>query len=107
VEGVSYWAYRDAGAFGDDYDPPAESERRTRCTCGAFLARKPTSAGGPDRRQIPITEWRRIEGHTGDDPEDFEEVVTGFEDVEVGWYEPSTDCRKCKRIWTESELWQG
>jgi hypothetical protein len=106
MNSASYWAYRDAGAYPDEYDPPEERERRTRCTCGAFLPSRPTCEGGPDVRQWPVTEWRRKEGHTGDEPEEFEEAITGFENVEVDWYEPSTDCRKCKRIWTETELWQ-
>jgi hypothetical protein len=87
-------AYRAAGAFNDEYDPPDEPERRTRCSCGAFLPSTPTWEGG-------VFKEPRDYGY---ERPDTREWVPDVVDVEE-YYEPTTKCKRCGRDWTEGELW--
>lgn len=87
-------SYRSAGAYGDDYDPDENPERRVHCSCGAFLPKKPTFEGGK-------MEVERDYGEFNPWTDEWGPCVQ--RDVE--WLEPTTDCRKCGRIWSEAELW--
>lgn len=102
----SYWAYREAAPlemFGEpDGDEP---ERRTRCTCGAFLPKSWTHPEEVYRRSYPLTEWRLIPGCAGDDPNDYEEVVVGEEPGPVERDGPWTVCGRCGKSWEEGDLW--
>ena len=64
MQSGSYWAYRDAGAFCEEYDPD-EPERRTRCICGAFLTAKPTFEGGVFKVRLNCGNDRHVHAAQG------------------------------------------
>lgn len=95
MQSGSYWAYREAGAFCEEPDEDWPAERRDRCTCGAFLRKKPNFEGGL------VTEQRDYGDEHPETGEWMPDVVT-----ERVWYEPETACGRCGKIWTEAELWR-
>lgn len=87
-------AYREAAELAD-YGPPEERERRTRCpACNAFIPREPTFEGG----------WMEVDRDYGHDS--FDGGWVPQVDRVREWYDPTTDCKRCGRIWLEDELWQ-
>lgn len=87
-------------AAGPDWDAEYdEPTMRDRCTCGAFL---PHAANDEvTQQEATKEEWRETEPDEDGVRWPYPVVVEWDE-----WKEPGYRCKRCGKVWAESEMWE-